>query len=255
MQVLHLPAPKHKLIGHRGTAGLRPENTYCSFSHAAELGLNWIEFDTQLSQDRGWVILHDATLDRTTNGRGTVGEHTFADLIKLEAGSWFTPPFADQKLPSLLGTLHLANKLNLCCNIELKCEAKDADLYASEMIKFIQQYGELLSQAIFSSFDVQCLINLRESLPRLPISYLIDEFTEETIKICQKYNFHTINCDVGKIREEDLRAAQAAQLPVLLYTVNDPAIAQLWLNRGAYALFTDRPDLLLEKHVGDRATN
>jgi glycerophosphoryl diester phosphodiesterase len=247
MHKLPLPTPKHGLIGHRGTAGLRPENTCCSFEHAAKLGLNWIEFDVQLSKDLGWVVIHDAELNRTTNGTGLVNEHAFAELIKLDAGAWFNPPYPQQTVPSLLSTLQLAAKLKLCCNVEIKGAAPEPELHATQILNFIQQHQALLQNALFSSFDLACLILLRKATPQLPIGYLVDDFNSDTIEICKQYNFQTINCDVGRFTEANLQAAQQAEIPLLLYTVNEPATAELWLRRGVYAVFTDLPDLLLRE--------
>lgn len=240
------PAPKFKLIGHRGTAGLRPENTLCSFTHAAELGLNWIEFDVQLTSDNQWAVMHDETIDRTTNGHGKICDYTLAELSQFEAGLWYQPTYPKQAIPTLLDTVKLAAKLNLQMNIEIKGATDQPQKYADKMASFLAQYANLFaSLPLVSSFDTEAIIALRKLLPNLPIAYLIDNFTEETIAIAQQHNFTSINCNVKTITEQDLALATKNQIPVLLYTVNEPALAKLWLERGVTAIFTDRPDKLL----------
>ena len=236
------PAPNYQLIGHRGTRGLRPENTYCSFMHAAELDLNWIEFDVQLSKDEQWLVMHDETIDRTTNGHGKICDYTADELAKLQAGLWYSPPYPDQPIPTLIKTIDLAKQAGLFMNIEIKCFNADQQKYAQLMADFINKYNV---QAMISSFDTQCIIQLRQLLPNMPISYLVDTFSEDTIAITKQHNFTTINCNYKAITKENLYMATENEIPVLLYTINDPEIAQTWLNMGVAAIFTDRPDLLI----------
>lgn len=240
-----------QLIGHRGTAGLRPENTLCSFQNAADLKLSAVEFDVQLTKDLQWVLMHDYTLNRTTNGKGNVADCTLDELCKLQAGLWYKPPYPDEFIPDLQQTLSLCKKLGLQTNIEIKYVWADRrvgpEQHAKLMCEFIDKfYTEATPMPVLSSFELPCLIELRRLMPKLPIGYLIDSFSPDTLQIAQTYNFNSINCSVRKITEKDLNKALDHNIPVLLYTINDKALAELWLNRGVSAVFTDRPDLLLD---------
>ncbi len=238
--------PNHKLIGHRGVAGLRPENTYCSFAYAKELGLDWIEFDILLTLDENWVVMHDDTVDRTTNGHGFVHDMTLEQLEHLEAGLWFYPPYPAQKIPTLEKTLEQARKLNLFCNIEIKGAALTPEHHAILIVQFLLHHPEVnLAKIMLSSFTLPCLIKIRELMPEVQIGYLVNEFAADTITITQHYKFTSINCNANTITSKNLAATIAAQLPVFLYTINDIFIANFWLNQGVTKLFTDRPDLLL----------
>jgi len=246
MQIIK-PAPKYQLIGHRGTGGLRPENTYCSFAHAAELGLNWIEFDVQLTKDEQWVVMHDETLDRTTNGQGKINDYTLAQLSKLEAGLWYTPPYPQQPIPTLAKTLELASQLGLHANIEIKSAGTEPDKHARLMQQFINEHLDIdFTQQMFSSFDLPCIAAFRKLNSTAPIGYLVDNFSEQTIDLCQANDFSSINCDVKTITASNIQAASSNSIPVLLYTINDQATAKTWLAAGVTAIFTDRPDLLLK---------
>jgi len=242
MQNIH---PKYKLIGHRGVAGLRPENTLCSFEHAATMGLNWIEFDVQLTNDQQWIVIHDETVERTTNGRGKVTDYTLANIEQLDAGLWYQPPYPGQHVPTLIKTIKLAEQLGLHVNIEIKGAAIEPEKYAQLMVEFIHDNHIALNQILISSFDLACIIEIRSLLPKVAIGYLIDNFNSNTIAITKANNFTTINCDVNTITENDLNIANANNIPVMLYTVNDKKLADLWLGRGVVAIFTDRPDLVL----------
>lgn len=237
--------PKYNLIGHRGVAGLRPENTLCSFAYAAELGLSWIEFDVQLSKDDHWIVMHDDCVDRTSNGRGLVNKMTIYEIEELDAGTWFKPPFPNQKIPTLLEALKLAQELNIFCDVEIKGANLDAKKFASLFAAFLSANKNVAKNILVTSFDLECLVILRCLAPDLNIGFNIESFTPETIPTCLKHNFANINANVEKVTKQDVQFAIQASLPVFLFTVNDKTTARYWLDNGVQGLFTDRPDLLL----------
>ena len=201
------PLPKKHLIGHRGVAGLRPENTLCSLSYASELGLNWIEFDVQLSKDREWVVLHDETLERTTTGRGMVADHTQEQLASLEAGLWFRPSYPGEHVPTLVETLELARSLDLFCNVELKAPDDAASLYADQFIAFIKKHQDLtLDRIILSTFNRECAMQLRKSIEELalniPVAFLTEQVDSEVLQMIKSYGFAALNCDVDSFNKE-----------------------------------------------------
>src|SRR3972149_9393656 len=106
------------VIAHRGFSGQAPENTLASFKKARELGSDMIELDVRFSKDGHMVVMHDDTLDRTTNGRGKVADYTLKELKQLDAGSWFAPQFSDERIPNLNEVLELA-KGKILVNIEI----------------------------------------------------------------------------------------------------------------------------------------
>ncbi|MGC2313902.1 MAG: glycerophosphodiester phosphodiesterase family protein, partial [Candidatus Acidiferrales bacterium] len=101
------------VIGHRGAPAYAPENTMASFRRAVELGATFIETDLRLSHDAQFVAMHDATLDRTSNGRGLVRDFTLAQLRELDAGSWYGPKFAGEKIPTLEEILAFAREADV----------------------------------------------------------------------------------------------------------------------------------------------
>ena len=97
-----------KVMGHRGAAGLAPENTLSSIRKAAEVGVSWIEFDVKLTADNMPVIFHDDSLNRTAGRDGLMAETSADEALRLDAGSWFSMDFAGERVPSLFATLDLA---------------------------------------------------------------------------------------------------------------------------------------------------
>ena len=109
-----------RLIGHRGAAALAPENTLASIRAAAESGVSWVEVDAKLSRDRVPMLMHDATLERTTTAQGPVADLTAAELGRLDAGSRFAPRFAGEPVPSLMQCLSECRALGLGLDLEIK---------------------------------------------------------------------------------------------------------------------------------------
>lgn len=236
---------KH-LIGHRGVAGLRPENTLCAFKLAAELGLSMVEYDVQLTSDQQWVVFHDRTLERLLQRPGTVADYSFSEITKFDAGLWYHPPYPGQFIPSLDQAYKFLHDLGLSSNIEIKVPPHQAAQYAAKFAKFLQKLDPKHQLPLISSFDLECMILLRELCPQVPIAYVVHQFAADTLALARKHNFQRIHCDVDYITTANIRQADAAKLPVYLYTVNDPQLANNWLAHGAAGFFTDRPDLLLQ---------
>lgn len=240
-----IPIPNFKLIGHRGIAALRPENSLSGFRFAKNKGLNFIELDTQLSKDEVWVVIHDHELTRTTNAQGLVQDYNAQELTKFANGLWFTPPYPEETVPTLVQALTLAKELQLFCNIELKVPDKATLQYVNNFLAFVKENSNLLANCILSSFDTECAIQLAKNLPNIPVAYLIDHWEKNAIEICKQYNFACINCNFHNITVSDVELAHTNQVPVFLYTINDKTSANYWLEQGVSGVFTDNPDLLL----------
>ena len=108
------------LIAHRGGAAEAPENTLGAFRRALDLGIRWFELDVQMTKDGALVVIHDETVDRTTNGTGPVSSFTFEEIRKLDAGSRFSPDFAGEKIPTLREVLDRCAEQGAVVFIELK---------------------------------------------------------------------------------------------------------------------------------------
>src|SRR5574337_1778321 len=112
-----------QLIAHRGAPRVAPENTLSSIREAKKLGANWVEFDVRLTKDGELICFHDNTLERTTNGTGYVYDYTFSALKQLDAGSWFSPDFRGEEIPTFSQMASLVMELGLGMNIEIKPDA------------------------------------------------------------------------------------------------------------------------------------
>lgn len=158
------------IIAHRGASAYAPENTFAAFEKAVELGADFIELDVQLTKDGRLAVIHDDKVDRTTNGTGFVREYTMNELEKLDAGSWFSPEFQGEKIPSLeavLGKYH--NKTGLLIEIKSSKTQPGIEKAAGQLIS---RFGHSMN-AIVQSFDAGAMRALHHMYPSIPTAVLI----------------------------------------------------------------------------------
>ena len=151
-----------KIIGHRGASAEAPENTLAAFAAAAGLGADGVEFDVQSTVDNELVVIHDLTLDRTTNGRGAVFETRWSDIACLDAGSWFSPRFNDQRVPRLVEVLALSG-------LEFELELKGYGFSFLEGVLHLTDEAAAFDRIEFTSSNVLLLVRLKSLRPHARI--------------------------------------------------------------------------------------
>ncbi len=156
------------VIGHRGAPSRAPENTLASFRAALEIGVDGLELDVHLSADGHLVVIHDANLKRTTNGQGLVHEHTLAQLKQLDAGTWFGPMFAGERIPTFDEVLDLVGK-----RVPLQVEIKGATEGVTEATLAVLDARGLLDTVMMTSFQLDRLPRVRELAPKVQIGALV----------------------------------------------------------------------------------
>ena len=223
------------IIGHRGAAGLEPENTLPGFQAAVALGVQAVELDVHLCQEQ-LVVIHDPTLERTTSGSGAVATTSFATLRTLDAG-------AGSLIPTLSEVLAVLPE-EIAVNVELKGEGTAAALAA-----WLPAPDR--RQILVSSFDhdaLQTFKSLRDDYPAAP---LFSRWKPDALEIATAFGSGYINLGRKLANASRLGAIRAAGLKSLVYTVNDVKDARRLLTDGAWGLFTDYPDRINRESLGD----
>lgn len=230
-------------VAHRGAGKLAPENTMAAMRLGASLGYRMFEFDVKLSADGVPVLMHDATLDRTTNGRGPAAALSLAELKALDAGAWHSAAYAGERIPTLaelsewmLGAGHLAN-------IEIKpspgAEASTGRVVALAARELWQ--GATVAP-LLSSFSEVALAAAREVVPELPRALLCKAPPVDWLDRCRALGCVAIDPDHRSLSPRLIETAHQAGLKVLSYTINDPARARMLASWGLDCLITDRVD-------------
>lgn len=229
-----------RIVAHRCGGALAPENTLAGLRIAARLGCRGVEFDAMLSADGVPVLIHDETLERTTDGRGAVADHSLAQLRRLDAGSRHAAAFRGEPLPTLAEALDLCVSLGLWANVEIKPSVgRERETGAA--------VGRLLASGwnghgVVSSFSETALAEARTCLPGAPFALLVAAPPEDWLPRLRRRGCDALHCSA----DHGLAVAQqaaAAGVPVACYTANDRAAGERLLAAGIAAVCTDRPDL------------
>ncbi len=238
------------IIAHRGDSAHAPENTLAAFRAALLAGADMVEFDVGLTRDLVPVVLHDATLDRTTDGRGRLAAHTLAEISRLDAGSWFGPGFAAERIPTLEQALDLlVGRIQI--NIEVKpevLEQVDAPQAAALALGPVRQRG-ILGSVLFSSFSQEVLDALRLAEPAARVGVLADRAYPIPAIVGRlaelgAASFHPDEADLTPDLAAAVHAAGALLLPWARGGRNTEPAMRRALSLGADGFFADDPALL-----------
>ncbi|HSK20150.1 MAG TPA: glycerophosphodiester phosphodiesterase [Longimicrobiales bacterium] len=257
------------VIGHRGASGYAPEHTFPSYDLALQLGADFIEQDLQMTSDGVLVVLHDDTLDRTTDGRctGRVIDHTLAQIRSCDVGSWFNEAYpsraraayAGARIPTLEEVLErYADRASFY--IETK-NPEDAPGMEEALLSLLDRFSLRGPAArewrvLIQSFSERSLRMIHDMDPSLPLIQLLYDCREAPQDIAGRLeDIRSYAVGIGPycldVDEGLGRAAAALCLELHPYTVNDPAMMQAMTAAGVTGMFTDVPDVLLARLPAD----
>jgi glycerophosphoryl diester phosphodiesterase len=242
--ITHFPAPI--VFAHRGASAYAPENTLAAFELAVKQGAPAIEFDVKLTSDRQVVILHDQTLNRTTNGSGSVTKQPLAALRELDAGSWLSADFRGEKIPTLEEVFETMGK-KVLMNIELTNYATPFDGLAGEVAVLVQKHG-LQECVIFSSFFPTNLVLVRRLLPSVPRGQLIPRGNSGWWQRIAA-SFMLLDAEhpfITDVTADLVKRAHAKGRRVHVWTVNDPTDMRRLRSLKVDGIFTDDPLIGME---------
>lgn len=243
--------PKGGLIGHRGVAGYAPENTLASIKAAKDMGLDWVEIDIRQAKNGDLVVFHDPTLERTTNGKGQILQHDIPMLKELDAGKWFSANFEGEKIPTIGEALDYIVKLGMSANLEIKCPpttSKDQVMHFAQMlVQALQQHWpEDTALPLVSSYNLEFVKTYRKVAPGFPVGVLADRVTDKILELVKSTPNCTLHTGKRHITPQNVERISKEGVPLLIYTVNDRDLGKAFLDAGAFALFSDTPDIFLD---------
>jgi glycerophosphoryl diester phosphodiesterase len=229
-------------IGHRGAAGVAPENTIASFRRAVALGAQAVELDVQRTKDGHLVVMHDDTVDRTTDGIGRVADLTLAQIRRLDAGSWKGTEFAGEHVPTL-DEVAEALPPEILLFVEIKGGAARAPGIEEDVLRFIARGAGDRVRA--SSFDHRVLARLRALDRDIGLGALFECLPADPVALAWGCGATALHPSFGYVVPELVAAAHAKGIEVHTWTVNDPDdIARIRAMR-VDGIFSDHPDRLI----------
>ncbi|MGY0395161.1 glycerophosphodiester phosphodiesterase [Fusobacterium sp. SYSU M8D902] len=230
-----------KIFAHRGFSGYYPENTMLAFKKAIEIGVDGIELDVQLTKDNTVVIIHDETIDRTTNGDGLVKSYTYDELKKFDASFNFNN-FGFNRIPTLEEYFLLVKDLDIITNIELKTSVYQYLGIEDSVLELIKKYN-LEDKVIISSFNHFSILRMKKLAPQIKCGFL----SEDWIIDAGKYTFsHQIECyhpRFNNLIPEVIEELKKFNIEINTWTVNDERDMLYLKEKGIDSIITNFPNM------------
>lgn len=235
------------VIAHRGFSGTAPENTLIAFKKALDLGVDMIELDVHLSKDAEVVVIHDETLNRTTNGKGKVAEYTLKELKQLDAGSFLSPQFSGERIPTLREVLQIVKG-----RIPLAIELKKGDMgrytiidLADRAFQEIEKMG-MLNQVIFASFELSAIERIQERNPHIPVALNFGKEWNFPEEMTGGKSISVLSCRARVLNPYNISTAHKQGIKVLAWTLNTEEEMEQFLRLGVDGIITNYPDRLIK---------
>jgi glycerophosphoryl diester phosphodiesterase len=229
------------IIAHRGASGHAPENTLVAFERAVQLGASFIETDLHLTRDARFVAIHDAVLERTTNGRGPVHDFTLRELRELDAGKWFDREFMGEKIPTLEEILQFSRDNDVVFYLEVKYDAAWGMHHA--LVAALQK-AESAARTVVISFDPATLKAVHQLDTSLLIGLLIDKPTADFVSVATGVGARQVCAASAIVTPELVRRAHESDLHVAAWTVNTVEDMRRMMAVGVEGVMTDFPGRL-----------
>ncbi len=235
--------PYPALCAHRGAGKRAPENTLAALRTGASFGYRMFEVDVQLSGDGVALLMHDATLERTTDGRGRVSSHGFAALARLDAGSWHSSAFAGEGIPTLERAARWVLANDAALNVEIKpSPGFERQTGAAIALDASAAWRGARIAPLLSSFSEAALAAAREVAPALPRALLFGDLPDDWLARCRALDCVALDARHDTLSPQIVAQAHRASLRVLAYTVNEAARAGELFDWGLDVLITDAVD-------------
>lgn len=232
-----------RVIAHRGFSGKYPENTACAFRAALELNVHMVEFDVRLTKDEQLVIMHDATVDRTTNGSGQVAEMTLSQLEVLDAGGWFDSRFAKERIPTLREALDLLEgKVRL--NIHLKAFASAREVLVSRVVAELAEMD--LVDHCFIASDEETIELAKRMQPAIAICNLSTSPFGTYIDRSMAIGCSILQPSNRQVTPEFVATAHQEGMEVNPFYADDAEEMLRLIECGVDGILTNHPDLLMQ---------
>lgn len=246
-----LPGAPPYIVAHRGISAKAPENTLASFEKAAKVpGIDMIELDVRLTKDEEVIVLHDRTLQRTSTGNGPARNYLLEEIRRFDAGSWFHPIFAEQRIPTLEEVfLQIGNRLWV--DVEIKSDwlhREPPGLLEEKVLNVVHKCG-MENRVMFSSFDHKILSNIKRIKSSTMTGVLFDflhDFGHLPSRLAERVGAKVFKCATRELTRQMLNDAHKHGIAVYVYTLNSVQSAQRMLRYGVDGILSNNADDIVD---------
>ena len=232
-----------KNFAHRGFCSKYPENTMLAFEKALEEGVDGIENDVQMTRDGELVIMHDESIDRTTNGRGWIKDYTLAELKELSANEKFGDQFPIQRIPTLREYLELVKNEPIITNIEMKTGVFEYLPMEQKVVDLLREY-KLCDRVIISTFNHFTILRMQKIAPELKYGFLAYDWRIDAGEYTQRYGVQCYHPDFHNLTWPVVEELKAHNIEVNPYTIDAPEDIRDMIAKGVNSVITNCPDVV-----------
>lgn len=230
-------------VAHRGASGRAPENTLAALQLAKESGAAWVEFDVMMLRDGEIIVMHDDTLERTTNGHGAVAHHTYEQIQNLSAGAWFAPEFAREPIPTLAQFLEELERLELHFILEFKDNGSDIRQLVKNTLDLIEpQWEPEILQPIFFSENAEILKLVRQRFPEAILGQVMDQWDDEVWAHFLEQRFDIACINQHELTKKRIHLFRDHHVSIACYTINDAEPYEELAHIAIDYIITDYPE-------------
>ncbi|WP_291255486.1 glycerophosphodiester phosphodiesterase [Fusobacterium sp.] len=232
-----------KIFAHRGFSSKYPENTMLAFKKAIEIGVDGIELDVQLTKDGVPVIIHDETLERTTDGQGNIIDFTYDEISKLDASYKFKNLNIVNKIPTLNEYFDFVKDYNIVTNLELKTSVIEYFGIEEKVFELIKKY-KLENNIIISSFNHYSVLRFKKLAPNIKCGFLTESWLIDAGKYTQKNRVECYHPYFKNLTPEVIKELKSSNIEINTWTVNKKRDMEYLIKQNIDVIITNHPDLL-----------
>ncbi|TQR17191.1 glycerophosphodiester phosphodiesterase [Psychrobacillus vulpis] len=230
-----------KVYAHRGSSGTHPENTIAAFKAAAVLPIHGVEFDVHMTKDGELVVIHDESINRTSNGQGFIKDMTLTELKNYDFGSWYSAKFRGETIPTLREVLYVFKDTHHHINIELKSDIFPYEGMETKVLQMLKEY-RLEERVVISSFNHEMVSNFKKLAPHIETAILFMEVMIAPHEYARLVGADSLHAYFPTALRPMGKEAIDSGKVLRVFTVNEESYADMLKQVGVHAIFTDFPE-------------